>query len=153
MLGSGSVPLATAADRRDFVTVAAGPAGQALVNNRYSADIVALAGASAVLAGLPDLASDNELPRWLAESAGVAVADRRGRWRLQVDLDSRSTHSSSGVTRRGPQSVHPPARSVRPWPVSPPSPGIHAPSSSSPGGPPRPGLPGWNGRPRRGPGR
>lgn len=88
VLGSGSIPLATAADRRAFVAVAGGPSGRALVNNRFSADIVAVAGASTAFAGLPDVASDNGLPRWLAESAGVAVADVRGRWRLQVDLDS-----------------------------------------------------------------
>lgn len=88
VLGSGSIPLATAADRRDFVTAADGPAGRALVNNRYSADIVALAGAFTALADLPDIASDNGLPRWLAEVAGVAVDDRQAVWRLQVDLDS-----------------------------------------------------------------
>ncbi|HUQ78456.1 MAG TPA: hypothetical protein VM427_06270 [Patescibacteria group bacterium] len=88
VLGSGSSPLATAADRSTFVAVARGPAGHAVVNNRYSADIVAVGGAAAALAGLPDLASDNGLPRWLAESAGVVVDDLRRRWRLQVDLDS-----------------------------------------------------------------
>lgn len=88
VLGSGSIPLATAADRRAFVAAASGPGGRALVNNRFSADVVALAGASAVLADLPDLAADNELPRWLADSAAVAVDDRRSTWRLQVDLDS-----------------------------------------------------------------
>jgi hypothetical protein len=86
VLGSGSVPLARAVDRRAFVAVASGPAGVALANNRYSADVVAIAGAG-VLARLPDLASDNGLPRWL-EEAGVTVRDLRGRWRLQVDLDS-----------------------------------------------------------------
>ncbi len=85
-LGSGSIPLATAADRRAFVAVAGGPPGQALANNRYSADIVAVAGTDR-LRDLPDLAADNGLPRWLAES-GVAVDDLGARWRLQVDLDS-----------------------------------------------------------------
>jgi len=87
VLGSGSVPLATAADRRAFVATAGGPPCHALANNRYSADIVAIAGATR-LAGLPDLASDNGLPRWLEESAGFHVADLRRRWRLQVDLDT-----------------------------------------------------------------
>ena len=87
LLGSGSLPLATTADRRAFVATAGGPPGHALANNRYSADIVAIAGA-ARLADLPDLAADNGLPRWLEESAGFAVADLRGRWRLQVDLDT-----------------------------------------------------------------
>jgi len=87
LLGSGSVPLATAADRRAFVATAGGPPCHALANNRYSADIVAIAGA-APLAGLPDLAADNGLPRWLQESAGFEVADLRRRWRLQVDVDT-----------------------------------------------------------------
>ena len=87
VLGSGSVPLATAADRRAFVATAGGPLCHALANNRYSADIVAIAGAVR-LAGLPDLVADNGLPRWLEESAGFEVADLRRRWRLQVDLDT-----------------------------------------------------------------
>ena len=87
VLGSGSIPLATAADRRAFVATAGGPPCHALANNRYSADIVAIAGA-AQLARLPDLAADNGLPRWLEESAGFEVTDLRRRWRLQVDLDT-----------------------------------------------------------------
>src|ERR1044072_6150361 len=43
VLGSGSIPLATTNDRRAFVAVAAGEARRALANNRYSADIVAIA--------------------------------------------------------------------------------------------------------------
>jgi hypothetical protein len=87
LLGSGSIPLATAADRRAFVATAGGPPGHALANNRFSADVVAIAGATR-LSDLPDLEADNGLPRWLAETAGFAVADLQRRWRLQVDLDS-----------------------------------------------------------------
>jgi hypothetical protein len=87
LLGSGSIPVATASDRRAFVETAAGPPGHALANNRYSADIVAVAGA-ARLADLPDLRADNGLPRWLSETAGFEVADLHRRWRLQVDLDT-----------------------------------------------------------------
>jgi hypothetical protein len=87
LLGSGGIPLATRADRRAFVAAAGGPPGRAVANNRFSADVVALAGA-AVLADLPDLAADNGLPRWLAETAGFSVTDLHRRWRLQVDLDS-----------------------------------------------------------------
>ena len=87
LLGSGSIPLATAVDRRAFVAIAAGPSGHALANNRFSADVVAVAGATR-LADLPDLPNDNGLPRWLAETAGFAVADLHRRWRLQVDLDT-----------------------------------------------------------------
>jgi hypothetical protein len=87
VLGSGSIPLASAADLRRFVEVAAGPGGHALANNLYSADVVAVSSA-ADLAGLPPLPADNALPRWLEERAGVAVADLRSRWRLGVDVDT-----------------------------------------------------------------
>ena len=85
VLGSGSVPLAGAADRRAFVAAAAGT-GPALTNNRYSGDILAIP-ARIPLADLPDVTSDNGVPRWLAER-GHEVRDLRTRWRLQVDLDS-----------------------------------------------------------------
>jgi hypothetical protein len=86
VLGSGAIPLAGAADRRPFVEVAASGEARALANNRYSADVVAV-GRRDLLAGLPDLAADNALPRWLDEFAGATVADLRGRWRLALDLD------------------------------------------------------------------
>lgn len=85
VLGSGSVPLAGAADRRAFVAAATGT-GPALTNNRYSSDILAIP-ARIPLADLPDVTSDNGVPRWLAER-GHEVRDLRTRWRLQVDLDS-----------------------------------------------------------------
>jgi hypothetical protein len=87
VLGSGSIPLARAADLRRFVEVAAGPSGHALANNRYSADVVAVSRA-ADLAELPPLPADNALPRWLEERAGVAVTDFRSRWWLGVDIDT-----------------------------------------------------------------
>jgi len=87
VLGSGAVPLMTAGDRRRFVEVAASGRASALANNRFSADILAIGRARAGLATLPDLATDNALPRWLAEVAGYAVDDLRRRWRLGVDID------------------------------------------------------------------
>jgi hypothetical protein len=89
VLGSGAVPLATRGDRRAFLIAAAGSAPAALANNVYSADIVALAGATLLrdLRDLPDLPADNALPRWLEEVAGVPVT-ARDRWRLGIDLDS-----------------------------------------------------------------
>jgi CTP:molybdopterin cytidylyltransferase MocA len=87
VLGSGSIPLAHAADFRRFVDVAEGPGGHALANNRYSADVVAVSRA-ADLAGLPPLPADNALPRWLEERVGVAVRDLRQHWRLGVDVDT-----------------------------------------------------------------
>ncbi len=87
ILGSGAVPLATASDLRRFVEGARGPDRRALANNRYSADILAIAQARQVLADVPDLPGDNELPRWLMETAQVPVEDLAGRWRLGVDVD------------------------------------------------------------------
>jgi hypothetical protein len=89
VLGSGAIPLATARDRRAFVTAAGRLVPAALANNIYSADIVALCGATLLgeLRDLPDLPADNALPRWLAEVAGVPVSGL-GRWRLGIDLDS-----------------------------------------------------------------
>jgi hypothetical protein len=85
VLGSGSIPLATAADRRAFVEAAAADRPGALTNNRYSSDVVGIA-CPEVLARLPDLPSDNALPRWLAEKAGYPVAERPA-WRLRFDVD------------------------------------------------------------------
>jgi len=86
VLGSGAIPLATAADRRAFVATAGSGRRVALVNNRYSADVLAIAAATS-LAELPDMTTDNGLPRWLAETARYEVADLRRRWRLGVDVD------------------------------------------------------------------
>jgi hypothetical protein len=87
LLGSGAVPMATRGDLREFVQAAADDRRRALANNRYSADVVAVARARSVLANVPDLRNDNALPRWLEEHAGVPVDDRRGRTRLGIDVD------------------------------------------------------------------
>jgi hypothetical protein len=87
ILGSGSIPLAGRRDLAELLEVAGSGERRALANSSYSADVVAI-GAAAALASVPDLASDNALPRWLAEEAGYEVADRRRRWRLAIDLDS-----------------------------------------------------------------
>ena len=88
VLGAGSIPLATAADRRAFVEAAAGERPGALANVRHSADVVAIACARDALRDLPPLAADNALPRWLAEVAGVPVRDLAARRRLAMDVDS-----------------------------------------------------------------
>ena len=86
VLGSGAIPLATSRDRRSFVAAAAAARPTALANNRYSADVVAIACAETLLE-LPDLPADNALPRWLEEVAGYQVEDLRHRWRLAFDID------------------------------------------------------------------
>ena len=86
VLGSGSIPLATTADRRAFLEAAGSDDRLALANDRFSADIVAIARAVG-LPEIPDLPGDNALPRWLSELAGYEVRDLKGRWRLGVDID------------------------------------------------------------------
>jgi hypothetical protein len=87
VLGSGAIPIATLADRRAFVAAASDSKRFiALANNRFSADVVAVSRAVS-LGALPDLATDNALPRWLAEVAGYEVTDLRRGWRLGVDID------------------------------------------------------------------
>jgi len=89
VLGAGSLPLATDDDRRLFVEAARGDEPAALANNAYSSDAVAIARATVALRDLPDdLASDNALPRWLAEVAGVPVRDLRERRDLAFDVDT-----------------------------------------------------------------
>src|SRR5215207_1692334 len=86
VLGSGSVPLATLTDCRTLVATAGDSARRALANNRYSADVVAIARIE-TLPVIPDLPGDNALPRWLDEIAGYEVTDMRRRWRLAIDID------------------------------------------------------------------
>jgi hypothetical protein len=89
VLGAGSLPLATPADRRAFVEAAAGMRPAALANHRYSADAIAIARADLVLPDVPAaLATDNALPRWMAEVAGLTVTDLRARRWLAMDVDS-----------------------------------------------------------------
>jgi len=87
VLGSGAIPLARRPDLVDLLEAAAGGERRALANSFYSADVVAI-GDAAILASVPDLPSDNALPRWLREEAGYRVDDLPRRWRLAIDLDS-----------------------------------------------------------------
>jgi hypothetical protein len=86
VLGSGSIPLATPADRQAFVAAAAGDGRDALANNVYSADIIAISRTD-TLPAMPELPGDNALPRWLEEVAGYRIDDLRARWRLAYDID------------------------------------------------------------------
>ncbi|MFL5715706.1 MAG: hypothetical protein ACJ769_13695, partial [Chloroflexota bacterium] len=73
----------------EFVEAARADEPGALANNAYSADVVAISDAATALRNLPaDLASDNALPRWLAEVAGIRVRDLASRRDLAFDVDS-----------------------------------------------------------------
>ncbi len=87
VLGSGSIPLATEDDLRALVATADLGQARALTNNGYSSDVLAI-GRASCLAAVPDLVSDNPLPRWLSVHAGVPVAELADRDRLALDLDS-----------------------------------------------------------------
>lgn len=86
VLGSGAIPLATDADLGGFVEAAGADDRVALANNRYSADVVAIARTD-LLPPIPDLPGDNAVPRWLEEVAGYRVDDLRRRTRLGFDVD------------------------------------------------------------------
>jgi hypothetical protein len=86
-LGSGAIPRARRSDLARLLEVAGSGERRALANSFFSADVVAM-GDTANLANVPDLASDNALPRWLRDEAGYEVADQHRRWRLAIDLDS-----------------------------------------------------------------
>jgi hypothetical protein len=107
VLGSGAIPLATERDLRDLVEVAGSDARVALANNRYSADIVAIARAWPTLDELPDLPSDNALPRWLANVADYDVSDLRRRWQLAVDIDGPLDLVLIGDTADAPVDLRP----------------------------------------------
>lgn len=107
VLGAGSVPRLRLADARRLVAAAAGPAPQALTNNRYSSDVCAIARAAETLAGLPVLPGDNALPRWLAERAGVEVRELPGRERLAADIDSPLDLALLGLLPRPPAVLRP----------------------------------------------
>jgi hypothetical protein len=106
VLGSGAIPLATAADRRAFIAAAGDETCRALANNRYSADAVAIARVDA-LPPIPDLPGDNALPRWLEEVAGYRVDDLRRRWRLSVDVDGPLDLVLLGAGARAPVDLEP----------------------------------------------
>jgi hypothetical protein len=89
IVGSGSLAIARPVDLRPLIVAAALDRPAVVANNRYSADVVAVARARYVLRDVPtDLGSDNALPAWIQDNMGLAVDDLRGRWRLAVDVDT-----------------------------------------------------------------
>ena len=87
VLGGGAVPLLAQTDARRLVEAAGSRGRRALTNNRYSSDVCAVSDAK-VLRDLPQLPTDNALPRWLEEIGGFTVRELRGRRRLALDLDA-----------------------------------------------------------------
>ena len=118
---------------------------RALANNRYSADVVAVAGA-ATLADLPDLPADNALPRWLAEVAGYRSTTCAAAGGSASTSTARSTSCCSASGRRGSAPVDvATASTARDSAASGPSPPTAAPSWWSPAGRPRRRSPGSSG--------
>ena len=72
VLGSGGLALASERDLRLFVEAAADGRRVALANNRYSADAIAVSCAESLLT-LPDLPSDNPLPRWMPGTTSLPL--------------------------------------------------------------------------------
>ncbi len=104
ILGAGSIPLAGPAFLNALLDTATTGRSVALANSRYSADVVAV-GRAAILRDVPDLPSDNALPRWLEEQARVPLVDRAGAWRLALDIDSPTDLVLLAHARRPPKSV------------------------------------------------
>ena len=153
VLGSGSIPLATASDRQALVAVAASEARRALANNRYSADVVAIARVET----LPD---DPGPPR-RQRAAALARGGRRlpGR-RPAPALAARDRHRRAARPRprRRRRDARPAATcarldvagsAARPRRRRP----TRAPSCWWPDGPRRRRWPGWSGTVPPGPGR
>jgi hypothetical protein len=87
VLGSGSIPLATDDDMAMLVGVAGSGELRGLTNNRHSSDIMSV-GDARILTIVPDLPSDNALPRWLETEVGFQVDELPERARLGMDIDS-----------------------------------------------------------------
>jgi hypothetical protein len=87
VVGGGSMVLARREDYEAFVSATLVRARSALTNNFYSGDAIAVPDARSLLE-VPDLPTDNALPRWLDEVADIGVGDLRRRPRLAFDLDS-----------------------------------------------------------------
>ena len=107
----GSIPLATRRRPARARGDAAPASGARSTNNRYSSDVVAV-GDAAILAAVPDLPSDNALPRWL-EAAGVAASTScRTRPASALDIDSPldlellRRHPACPPAARGARAVH-----------------------------------------------
>ncbi len=107
VMGDGAVPLARPSDAAALVAAARSPFPLVLTNNRYSSDVCALSDAG-LLASLPPLPSDNALPRWLEEVAGIPVRELPGRQRLALDLDTPQDLALVALARGCP----PPLRSL-----------------------------------------
>ena len=89
VLGAGSIPLATAGDREAFVRAAAADEPGALANNRYSADVVAIAGAGEVLArACPISPPTTRCRAGSRRPPAIPVRDLATRRRLAMDVDS-----------------------------------------------------------------
>jgi CTP:molybdopterin cytidylyltransferase MocA len=101
VFGSGAVPLMNARDASRLVQAAGSGEAAALTNNRYSSDICAV-GNAAVLRSLPSLPSDNGLPRWLEERAGLTVGELPGRDRMAMDIDTPLDAALVALSSRAP---------------------------------------------------
>lgn len=100
--GAGSAPLLGPADWRALAEALGGaPGGRCVTNNRFSADIYALAPA-ALLARLdPPPATDNAVPRRLWDQHGVEVAELPRTEATQFNLDTPNDLAALALAGRG----------------------------------------------------
>ena len=87
VLGSGAIPLATAEDLRVFVATAGVDGRLALANDRYSADVVAIARADESSTTSRTCRPTTPCRAGWPRSPATRSRDLRRRWRLGIDID------------------------------------------------------------------
>lgn len=104
--GAGSAPLLDGAALEGMLALLDGvhPAGVCVTNNRFSADLFALAPAVLVARLDPPPASDNTVPRRLRDEHGVEVIEPPRTLETQYNLDSPADLVAIGLSgRAGPR--------------------------------------------------
>ena len=100
--GAGSAPLLDGAALEAFVAplADAGETGVCVTNNRFSADLFALAPASMLTLLEPSPASDNAVPRRLRDEHRVEIIEPPRTLETQYNLDSPADLIALGLSRR-----------------------------------------------------
>lgn len=100
--GAGSAPLLTAADWRAFVQALGSPrAPRCVTNNRFSADLYALAPASTLALLDPAPVTDNAVPRRLWDQHGVELVELPRTVETQFNLDTPNDLAALALAGRG----------------------------------------------------
>jgi hypothetical protein len=99
--GAGSAPLLTAPDWRALAEALDGASPRCVANNRFSADLYALAPASALARLDPSPATDNAVPRRLWDQHGIELVELPRTVVTQFNLDTPNDLAALALSRRG----------------------------------------------------